>query len=850
MNARNELARPAAPAPAILQGIPARRAALIRRRPMPVLLPAMLVEAPVAQMAPGPAAASARPTQRINPTKRTLRFIVPVTDGPVYLGDIDLAVAPDDALSVQAARLLQLLDPIVKPDVLGRITAASRGGDSITARQLAAEHIGLSYDSQKLSLALDIPVAARRTSSVSLRNLLDGRGETLKAAGFSAYLNLRAAVDLIERGPESGVTPPVSLIDGAARLLGVVAEGEGYLSARKGEPAVRRTGSRLVYDDLAHTMRWIFGDLRPLARSFQAGPTVAGLAIARSYSVLEPQREVRSSGSQSFSLFSPSTVETVVNGRTVERKLLQPGNYTLQDFPLAEGANNVRLQIEDETGKRRTIEFSAYSNRALLEPGLTEFSAFGGVYSQPTRAGIFYSRQWTSGGFVRRGLSQHVTAGVNFQADRQARQIGAEILFGSPLGLLGFDLAHSQRTVGGSGYAAAASFEKIVQGLSGRSQSFRAIVELRSAGFAVPGALVDREPLAVRASAGYSLTLARDTYVALDGQYARDRVRRGSTYGVRGSGGVALGERLGLVGEVEYQRSSDRREIVARLGLRMRFGQRAFGQLDADSDGGVRASYQASNGRGIGAWSASVDAQRDPSGSTLNANGTYAANRMELGVSQLATYDDRTRSVSNVRTSLRMATSLAFAGGSFAVGRPIQDGFLIARTHSSLKGKPVRIDPQEQSEEARSGRLGPALDGNLSAYSARLLVYDVPGAPPGYDLGQGNVQIVPPYRGGYRLEVGSAYHLLVIGRLLDRQGEPVSLLAGKAVDLGAPKRPAVTVFTARNGRFAAQGLRPGRWRIDMPSEPPTSYELEVDDNSTGTVRLSDLRPVTAKKDMP
>ena len=33
----------------------------------------------------------AAPVTRINPTKRELRFIVPVSDGEAYLGDVELA---------------------------------------------------------------------------------------------------------------------------------------------------------------------------------------------------------------------------------------------------------------------------------------------------------------------------------------------------------------------------------------------------------------------------------------------------------------------------------------------------------------------------------------------------------------------------------------------------------------------------------------------------------------------------------------------------------------------------------------------------------------------------------------
>ena len=74
--------------------------------------PAHLAQADKPMVLPVPAFG-----HRLNPTARTLRFIVPVTDGTNYLGDVELAVAPDDALSVVAPRLVQMLEPILKKDV-------------------------------------------------------------------------------------------------------------------------------------------------------------------------------------------------------------------------------------------------------------------------------------------------------------------------------------------------------------------------------------------------------------------------------------------------------------------------------------------------------------------------------------------------------------------------------------------------------------------------------------------------------------------------------------------------------------------------------------------------------------
>jgi outer membrane usher protein len=805
---------------------------------------------------PVPVAATAVPASstrvRINPTKRILRFVVPLTDNGLYKGDVDLAVDPQDRLSVKAERLLQILEPILKPDVHARLVELIGSAEEADEAMLAREAISLSYDNENLSLAIGIPVAARRTGALSLGSGDQVAIETIRPEAVSGFLNLRSALDFVTRGPERGLAAPVAALDGAVRLFGIVAESEGVMSLRPGDPRFQRNGSRLVYDSRKHLFRATLGDVRPAARTFQSTTGVAGLAIARSYNVLAPGRESRATGEQSFTLQTPSTVETLVNGRTVERRSLQPGSYSLADFPLGEGANDVRLLITDQSGGQRTIEFNLYSNRQLLAQGATEFSAFAGRYSDSSTGGIRYSRDWSTQGFVRRGLSQQITAGANFQADAEAQQAGLEALIGSSLGLVGIDLAASRRSAnagGGTGIAAIVTFEKIIGSGGERQHSLRAFADYRSSRFAVPGALTPTEPQQLRASFGYALSLGNDRFLALDGQYGRERLQGGHRYGVRASGGMRLLRSLAAIAEVEWDRdtgAAGRRERsgpLARIGLRQRFGFRSSAQLDADTRGTLRTLYQTGGGQGIGTWSASTDLTRTAEAVAVNGTGSLTLNRAELAFNQLAAFDPESSRLSDIRSSLRFGTSLAFAGGSFAVGRPVQEAFLLALPHRSLKGA-VRLDPQGEKAEAVSGALGPALSGSLSAYSPRMLLYDAPEAPPGYDLGSGNVQLLAPYKAGYRLEVGSDYHLMVIGRLLDSDGQPISLLAGKATDLAAPSRPGLTLFTSRNGRFGAQGLRPGRWRITMPTDgKPTIFELDVADDPSGTVRVGDLRPL-------
>jgi outer membrane usher protein len=86
--------------------------------------------------------------------------------------------------------------------------------------------------------------------------------------------------------------------------------------------------------------------------------------------------------------------------------------------------------------------------------------------------------------------------------------------------------------------------------------------------------------------------------------------------------------------------------------------------------------------------------------------------------------------------------------------------------------------------------------------------------------------------------------------MLDDDGQPVALLAGRAFEVLAgeayevakPDREPVVVLTNRQGRFAAQGLRPGRWRIEMPTTPKSVFYIDVPATAEGLVRLGDLKP--------
>ena len=156
-----------------------------------------------------------------------------------------------------------------------------------------------------------------------------------------------------------------------------------------------RRGTRLVYDDVDTAIRYQLGDVTPGVTGFQTSPGLLGLSVEKSYQKIKPSQTIQPTGKRSFRLARPSVVQLLNNGKVSRRFRLDPGEYDLDDLPLSAGANNIVLRIEDDLGAKRDINFTVYSDNALLEPGLSLWhfgvglkSSFG-EQSDPKKISIF-----------------------------------------------------------------------------------------------------------------------------------------------------------------------------------------------------------------------------------------------------------------------------------------------------------------------------------------------------------------------------------------------------------------------------------------------------------------------------
>lgn len=777
---------------------------------------------------------------RLNSTGRDIPLGGPLTDDGFVLGEVSYTLTADDRILVDAPSLLTLLRRALAPAAWERISAAIGGRATISAEELAALGSPVQYDPSNFGLRIALDPQLRPRQSISIA----GSYEPLLSAveqpeDFSAYVTAFVNADYVHRGANKGFATPNILLDSAIRYRGFVLENEATVQRR-----LNREGTRVVYDDLRRTARYTAGDLEPIARGFSGASPMSGLSIVRVYADLEPQRNIQPRGQRSFTIVRPSTVETFINGRSVQQTRLNPGTYDIRDFPFAQGANDVQLVVRDDSGVQSTISFSINFDRTLLARGLTEFGLFAGVESPFTAGGRRYTSNPTASGFFRRGLSDELTAGANFQANKDGGVVGLESVWASPLGTIGVDVAVSRIGGIGTGYALNLGFERVLGTTSYGDRTLVANIQTISRNFATPGALLADNPFAYEFGLTYSQSLGRDHYISTDAFYSiarganRDQLSLRATYGWRPT------PRLQFTGEAIYEDRRGQSGYGVRLGVTVRFGRSSSGSAEIDTRRErARIGYQTSNGRGVGSYNGSINIERYEDSTAANGSISTTLNRAEVSLAHLTSLANSGGQIIDQRTSLRFGTSLAFAGGRVALARPIYDSFAILTPHRSLRGAPVYLEPRDNDYLARSGVLGGGVASELSAYSPQVLSYDAPAAPVGYDLGTGILQLRPSYRSGYLIEIGSDYSVIYTGTLLARDGGPLSLAAGLAVEEARPEREGVRMFTNQSGRFAVSGLRPGRWRIEMQAgERSTIYRIEVPDAAQGLVRGGETRP--------
>ena len=162
--------------------------------------------------------------------------------------------------------------------------------------------------------------------------------------------------------------------------------------------------------------------------------------------------------------------------------------------------------------------------------------------------------------------------------------------------------------------------------------------------------------------------------------------------------------------------------------------------------------------------------------------------------------------------------------------------------HPTLQGRVIGINPSPiGGNAAQIDWAGFAVLPDLSPYQVSKLRIDAPSLPVGYDLGTTNYAVLPTYKSGTVIRIGTDATIFLRGTLRNAKDEPLSLLTGEVVSLSDPTWKPLQLFTNRAGKFALTGLKSGRYELRMYSDPPIVFSVNIPEGKTGVYDLGVVR---------
>lgn len=788
----------------------------------------------------------------INPYDRDINLTVPLTYRDRPLGEVPVLLTHDDRFVVDSEPFLKLIDPLLNAGAQTKLGTLLAGKKTFMSEDLAKSGVSLDYDPGSLSVVvLRIAPDERATEALFKTPTRDDDKPDLTPAFFSAYLNANIVENKLW-GVQDRFTRPSFYLNGAARVGPVVLEGDVQYAEEIGFTGgtyrFDRNYVRLVYDQPDDFRRFYLGDLTPEVRGQQGFVQMGGIGVSRERQRFDQFRTAILQGNRQLILQRASTVDIYRNGSLLKQFRLEAGAYDVSSLPLVTGGNDIQIQVRDDAGGVQDLGYSSYLDPIDLQPGDYEYAAYFGKTSRRFGRTPVYNGDLSFTGFYRKAFLDRPAIGVGLQASQRIQVVTGQTQFVLPnSGRIQFDLGASRARRYGGGYSVGVSYDQIFD-RAGLIDSFTVRADYLSRRFAGLGYVDPDNSSSWSLNAQYTRALTFDLTALLGANYIKNRGTFGDTYRISSSIAYRFSQKWVARGGVDYTKygNSFTRQngfgfsasLVFQPGYRDRAEARHDSSLDTSS-----LSYTHASDNRIGAVGYGAVVSRDFGSSNVQAFADYTGNRFDASLSHSAFGADFGSLTDQQITSLRIGTSLAFADGEFGVGRRINDSFALLYPHPTLKGHSV-VAGQSLAENdylSKSGVLGAAVNGYLSSYVTQSVQYDVEDPPAGYDIGAGVVRVKPPYRSGYKLEVGTDAFVSAVGNLLLPNGKPVPLAGGRVIDLDRKDDAPLLFFTNSVGRFAMQNLRPAhRYRVELYGTP-NSFDFTVPKDSGG---LLDLRSIT------
>lgn len=805
---------------------------------------------PAANLAQSAVAAPPEAARRvdINPYNRDIEITAPLQFNSRILGELPVLLTADDRFIVGTEGFLALIGPLLTPDAQAELRALLGDKPRFLPEEVAPSGIRLEYDPEQLAV-LVLKIAPEKRSVEVLYQNRQAEEPGAPPVPFSAFLNVSTTVSRISQ--TGNVEKPELFLNGAVRYNNLVFEADAQ--ARRDfftdKYKFERRYARLVYDQPEDARRWFLGDLDPETRGRQGFINMGGVGVVRQRQRFDSFRNNVLSGGRRLVLQEQSTVRVMRNGIYQREFTLDPGQYDISNLPLDTGSNNIQLEVQGISGARETFDYQAYLDTIDLEPGDYEYGAYVGILDDGGFGNPDYSRgKPVFTGFWRKAFLNRPAIGIGTQLSEDVQNITGQTQFLlSNSGRLRLDVggSHSKE---GTGFAATAGYDQIIGGATGYD-TLTVIVDYTSPRYATVGSLEGINPISFNLSAAYTKRFSQKLFATTNLSYRKSRSPLfNDAYSIATTANYRFNREWTVQFGAEYVKSgfpgggfgrNNGFGVTVGLIWQPRYNRRAEARYNSLRNNGS-ARYQQTVDNRAGSFGYSLATNYNDGSTSVGGQLDYVGNRFDANLTHTVFGDSFDNIGDNQVTTLRLGSSIAYAGGKVAVGRTINDSFALVYPHKTLKDRQVIVGDALEGGTyvSKSGALGPAVQNSLTAFINQSVRYDVIDPPRGYDIGDGVKRVRPAYKSGYVIEVGSAAFVSAIGTLRGRDGQPLKLVSGilrRTDGIDTKEEP---FFTNTAGRFAIAKLEPGvEYSVELPASSEGGFTFRVPEDNDGLLEL-------------
>jgi len=500
-------------------------------------------------------------------------------------------------------------------------------------------------------------------------------------------------------------------------------------ATRAGSSTIRGLSS-VTLDRRSRLQRWVVGDSFASAGPLGGDALVGGLTIRRDFS-LAPYFVRYPTMSMSTPVSVPSVLEVHVNGRLVRQEQVQPGRIDVRNLPMSTGQNDTRLVLRDPFGGTQEITSGFYVTSSALARGIHDYQYSIGWRRQSLGADSWDYREPVAIARHRMGVSDVITAGFRAEGARGLVSAGPSLNMRLPVGEVELAAAasHTRHQWGSAGHL---SYMYV-----GRHVSFGGLMAQTGNAYSNISLPIDQARPARSLSVFGSIPTGFGSTVTLQ-HSETDGAAEVSESRTSLLGSIRLARNAELVGNLARSRGASGGGYEVSLGVTMMFGPKTVASASAlrtreGTNAVVDMQRPLPLGTGFGYQVRAETGERTSGSAVAQYQGSFGR------------YEVRQDGVGgSPSTTFNVSGGLVAIGGGLYPTRAVRSSYALVQV-PGVEG--VRTLSSNQ-EIGRTGRGGSLLVPDLLPYYGNLLGITDSDVSLDYEIGNVQMTIAPPYRGG------------------------------------------------------------------------------------------------------